>query len=263
MIQLYTGSGARDIRLVHQIATRDEWAQLRQIAKRLLRARKYDRAAKLIELYPFEIWEGTNTFNDEFQLLYFTAPPEEYAEIEEGLRIPKEGSGGFREVASVIGEISEYYIRFVAVGVRVDAAPAPVPRPQLKITSEAVEHALGDAEELLRSRAAVSAVDRAHTAVHGYLWQISSDAQIKAPDDASITQLFKRLRAEHPRLKGANDEVGRILSSLASIVDSANTIRNRSSLAHPNEQLLADAEAMVVINSLRTLLHYLDAKLAA
>jgi hypothetical protein len=46
--------------------------------------------------------------------------------------------------------------------------------------------------------------------------------------------------------------------SLASVVDKVNTIRNSASGAHPNEHVLRDAEAMLVVNTTRTLLHYLD-----
>lgn len=44
------------------------------------------------------------------------------------------------------------------------------------------------------------------------------------------------------------------------IVDALNPLRNRASLAHPNESLLAEPEAMLVINSVRTLLHYIDSR---
>lgn len=49
--------------------------------------------------------------------------------------------------------------------------------------------------------------------------------------------------------------------SFASAVDALNPIRNNASVAHPNAALLAEPEAMLVINSVRTLLHYLDSKI--
>ena len=262
MIRLYEGSGSREIQLLHQIASPEEWVEVRRIAYRLLRARKYGCAAALLTLFPYEIWEGTNSFNDSFQLLYFTATPEQYAAIEERSGFPKEGMGGFREIADVIGEISPYYVRFIAVGVQMDATPAPVPRPQLRVTSQTVDHALADAEQLIQTRGAASAVDRAHTAFHGYLWQLCADARISAPDEASVTQLYKKLRQEHPKLIAIEEELARIIGPLATIVDTANTLRNRNSLAHPNEALLSEPEAMLVINAIRAMLHYLDAKLA-
>jgi Abortive infection C-terminus len=38
-------------------------------------------------------------------------------------------------------------------------------------------------------------------------------------------------------------------------------LRNNASVAHPNEALLDEPEAMLAINAARTILHYLDAKL--
>jgi hypothetical protein len=45
------------------------------------------------------------------------------------------------------------------------------------------------------------------------------------------------------------------------VLDAMNPLWNRASLAHPNPPLLAEPEAMLVINAARTILHYLDAKL--
>jgi hypothetical protein len=43
-------------------------------------------------------------------------------------------------------------------------------------------------------------------------------------------------------------------------MDALNPIRNTASVAHPNADLLKKDEAMLVVNSARTLLHYLNAK---
>jgi Abortive infection C-terminus len=52
-----------------------------------------------------------------------------------------------------------------------------------------------------------------------------------------------------------------VLRSFGSIVDKLNPLRNNASVAHPNSDLLPPAEAMLVVNVVRTLLQYLDAKL--
>lgn len=57
------------------------------------------------------------------------------------------------------------------------------------------------------------------------------------------------------------DEVKRILRTSNAIVEAVNTIRNNASLAHPNEALLDEHEALLVINTARSLLLYLDRKL--
>jgi hypothetical protein len=48
---------------------------------------------------------------------------------------------------------------------------------------------------------------------------------------------------------------------MGSIMDVLNPIRNNASMAHPND-LLDPPEAMLVINAARTILHYIDTKLA-
>jgi hypothetical protein len=146
---------------------------------------------------------------------------------------------------------------------RLVAGPG-VPAPSLRITSEVVERALTDAENLVSSSGAASGVDRVHTALHGYLLQACADQNLQAPEDASVTQLFKLLRAKLPYLADLgprSDDISKVLNSMASVLDALNPIRNLASVAHPNRVLLDDAEALLVINVVRTVLHYLDAKL--
>lgn len=143
-------------------------------------------------------------------------------------------------------------------------ATGGVPAPSLRITSSVVERAMADAEKLISASGATSGVDRVHTALHGYLNQVCADSQINADQDATLTQLFKLLRKQHAafsNLGHRGEDIGRILNSLASVLDVLNPIRNKASVAHPNQNLLPDAEAMLVINTVRTILHYFDSKL--
>lgn len=136
--------------------------------------------------------------------------------------------------------------------------------PRLRITSAIVERALSDAEELLRSRGAVSGVDRVHTALHGYIRALCNEVSIPLKDDSTLTELFKQMREQHPAFQQAGprfEDVSRILRTLSTIVDTLNPLRNRASVAHPNVLLLAEPEAMLVINSVRTILHYIDEKI--
>ena len=55
LIRLYQGSGASEIELVGAPTPREDWAQLRRSVCRLLRARKTNRAAKLLESIPFDL----------------------------------------------------------------------------------------------------------------------------------------------------------------------------------------------------------------
>lgn len=148
---------------------------------------------------------------------------------------------------------------------RLEAA-SPVASPAPRITSAVVERAIIDAENLIRTSGATSGVDRIHTALHGYLLAVCNDAGLAYPADAISTALFKIVRENHPALQNLGpraQEITQILRSCSAIMDALNPVRNRASVAHPNETLLASEEAMLVINVARTLLHYLDAKLAS
>jgi hypothetical protein len=59
-----------------------------------------------------------------------------------------------------------------------------------------------------------------------------------------------------------DSEARRVFGSMASALDSLNTIRNRATLAHPNELLLEAPEAMLFINNLsRAVLAYIETKM--
>lgn len=143
----------------------------------------------------------------------------------------------------------------------------PAFRPSVS-DRESVDLALRNAEVLLASQGAVSALDRVHTALHGYLLSACDRADIEYNEDPSLTDLFKRLRENHPAL--APEQLGvrpedtrRLLGAMATVVDVLNPLRNKGTLAHPNAALLDQPEAMLAINATRTLLHYLDPKLRA
>jgi hypothetical protein len=140
-----------------------------------------------------------------------------------------------------------------------------VPGTMPSITSDIVTRAIDDAEALLRSNGASSGIDRMHTAFHGFLRVLCDRAQIAYGQDPSVTSLYKLLREKHPGLRdmGAHaDDIDRILKSFASAVDSLNTLRNRASVAHPNDKILAREEAYLYVNAVRTLMAYIDTKIA-
>jgi hypothetical protein len=104
-----------------------------------------------------------------------------------------------------------------------------------------------------------------HTAFHGYLIAVCRDAGIATPDRPTMNQLLRLLREQHPRFSDLGShapEVERVLLTSAAILDALNPLRNRGSVAHPNEHLLAEPEALLVINVVRSLLTYIDARLA-
>ncbi len=151
----------------------------------------------------------------------------------------------------VLGWISRLETGQVAVEVGLESPP------------EVVRRALDDADTLVRTSGPQSAVDRLHTAMHGYLYSLSQEIGAQFDGHPKMNQLFKEIRRSHPALAdvGARGEdVKRILGSLATILDALNPIRNNASVAHPNDRLIGEPEARLVINVVRTLLNYLEDK---
>lgn len=141
---------------------------------------------------------------------------------------------------------------------------SPVATPRPSITSDVVERALNDAETLIEKHDATSGIDRVHTAFHGFLQAVCNASSIPFSKDANMPALLAAIRDNHPMfaVKGPRDEeITRVIRSLGTIIDALNTIRNRASIAHPNPELLGATEAMLMVNVVRSLLHYLDTKL--
>jgi hypothetical protein len=155
--------------------------------------------------------------------------------------------------------------RLLEAAARIEGSPA-VQSPNLKIAGDVVTRAISDAETLLANTGATSSVDRIHTALHGFLIAACEQQGIAYSSDPSLPKLFKLLREKHPGLSDMgprSNDVARTLGSLASAIDALQPIRNRASVAHPNPVLLDRPEALLVINSARTILTYLDEKLGS
>src|SRR5882724_4304051 len=131
-----------------------------------------------------------------------------------------------------------------------------VPAPRAPDASATVARALRDAEELMSSQGAVSCVDRIHTALHGYVRELCTRQGITVPPDASLSAAFTALRRGHPAFSTLGHTSGHIetvLRSLAAVIGALEPIRSRGSVAHPNEQLVEEPEAMLVVNTGHTL----------
>lgn len=263
MIRLYSGGGSQEVQVLDKVVPDEAWALQKRSIVRLLEKRGYRQAAAILESIPFELREGTNGFNDEFRVLYYLSPLEPYVTIADEYEKPAV-KAAYQSIAATASEAG-HYIRFIVVDLDTDSSyeVVPVATPSLEISSDSVQRALKDAEHLIRACGAASGVDRVHTAFHGYLRAVATRAEIEFSEDCSVTDMFKLLKAKHPALafRGPRAaDIDRVLKSMATIVDTLNPVRNRASGAHPNEQVLEEPEAMLVINGVNTLLHYLDAR---
>lgn len=117
MITLYHGSGAGDFEIHGDSLEEQEHESLLLNTRQILCARGADLAVDYLERAPFRVREGTNHFNDEFQVLLAYVPLQEYEEFR-NLSEQPQAKSAFRQIAEVISEIGPSYIRFIAVDLK-------------------------------------------------------------------------------------------------------------------------------------------------
>ncbi len=243
--------------------TREDWSTLQLSAVSELRSKDQDDAADILLAYSFELRQGGNFLKDEFVVLYAQLSMDSFREAME--KFPDhESRFEFRQIAQTLANVCDLPILFITFDHLPSDGVAPIEEPQLEITNRTVEQALTDARQLIKEQGSTSGVDRAHTALHGYLGNLCNEAGIVVQESDDITRLFKLLRTQHPKLlaSGARkSDITQILRTLSAVVNVLNPLRNQASLAHPNPSLLDEPEADLVLCSIQTLLRYLDLKL--
>jgi len=207
----------------------------------------------------FDLSAVPGTTRESFVQALFSLPADDQAKVLRGVieRFPPDEAGGpptrpatHRDLLSLIA--------------RLESGPL-VAAHSPRITSGVVARALRDAENLISTSGPTSAVDRVQTVLHGYLIAVCANAQIAHSERDTMVALLRKLEANHPnlvRLGPREQDIKSVLNASASILDALLPVRNRASVAHPNESLLEEPEARLVINIGRTLLQYLDAKLS-
>jgi hypothetical protein len=202
----------------------------------------------------------TGTNRAKFEAILLQAPPADQARIIRGAleKCPPNPDAWSTRTQGL-------HDRLLDVAKRLEAS-CPVESLSPAITSAVVERAIADAERLLNTEGATSAVDRLHTALHGYLRAVCDSAGIVYTQSLMMSGLFGLLRNQHPAFADLGprpQEILQILRSMSGIMDAMNPIRNEASVAHPNKELIERPEAALVVNAARTILHYLDMKLSA
>lgn len=264
MITLYQEGWGSGRYWVEEAADENEWNSIKQAASDILRRRGDVPAADLLENGGFKLHKGANDFGDDFDVLYRAISLQEYADYDEISRAP-ERREPFKTIAKTVGKLGRS-VRFVGVEMVQVSTPAAVASPSIA-NSQAVVAALDDAELLLAKGRPTSAVDRAHTALHGYLREISEKAGLSSVgEQLELTGLVKRLREQHPRfvdVSAHKEQTTKVLRGIAAVCDALNPLRNAGSLAHPNQDLLSPADAMLAINACRSIMRYVHDKIGS
>ena len=200
-------------------------------------------------------YPGTN--KQRFQDILESAQPSDQAKIIRGI-LKRHPVGSSENRTQELHDAFHQLAQRLETGEGV-AAPAPT------YTSEFVTRTLGEVEETIRTKRETGGVDRVHSALHGYLRLVCDRASIKYTQDDRIVHLFKKLLSDHTALKDLGprpQDMATITKSFCAVMTVIDPLRNKASYAHPTSGLLDVPEAMLAINAARTILHYVDAKLA-
>jgi hypothetical protein len=258
---IYSGSGASGFEIQGERYSRSEWTEIRDALRQLLARRKEDAAIKLLDRFDWTVVEATNDFADDFAALHARVPLPLYADNGHLSSTPAARVAA-RTLAETLTEITptRSYIRHVAYDLDTSAGPQAVVAPSPQISSRTVQLALVDADRLLTAGSAVSAVDRVHTALMGYLRLLCERDSIEFAETDGASTLLKKLFKTDPAttISPHASHSLKVLRSAGAILDSFETIRNRGTVAHANDELLDEPEAALLVNIARSIFHYLD-----
>lgn len=132
---------------------------------------------------------------------------------------------------------------------------------------EFVRKALDQCETLITAHTYSSAVDRAHTALHGYLkGQCKLAGLVITETNPKIQDLWSKIKLDHPKFKVDMKEqqkpINQIVNAISKVLENVNEIRNIQTFSHPSDEIIDEEEARFVINLARAILQYVDNKLS-
>lgn len=127
--------------------------------------------------------------------------------------------------------------------------------------SGAVHKSIEDALVFIREGKYDSAVDRVHTAFHGYLRQLLNEHSAYYTVDESLPALYAKLHVyyeSHIQPADVGERVKMILRSAGGMVNAVNELRNNNTVAHPNGQLIQKKESQLVIRLVNAIIDYIE-----
>jgi hypothetical protein len=99
----------------------------------------------------------------------------------------------------------------------------------------------------------------------GYLRLICEHDTVDFAETDGASTLLKRLFKGDPTASASPhaQHTLKVLRSAGAILDSFDAIRNRGTIAHANDELLDEPEAVLIVNVARSIFHYLDQRFEA
>ncbi len=132
---------------------------------------------------------------------------------------------------------------------------------QIAARSGTVQKAVEDAEVFIREGRYDSAVDRVHTAFHGYLRQVLTEHGVTYGVEDGLPALFAKLHGYYGDSIQPPDVAERlktILRSAGGMINAVNELRNNNTIAHPNGELIQKREAQLVIRIVNAVVDYVE-----
>lgn len=128
--------------------------------------------------------------------------------------------------------------------------------------NKTLRRAIGDANTLIAQGKYSSCIDRVHTALHGYLRIRLDELEIKYEESDMMPKLFNLLykRWEEVGNSDINNMMLKALRSASATIEALNEIRNRHSLAHPNEEIIDEAEAKFALGLMESICNYIETR---
>lgn len=127
--------------------------------------------------------------------------------------------------------------------------------------SKTLSKTIEDAEEFIRKGKYLSAIDRVHTTLHGYLrWRLDS-MSIDYSESDTLMQLYSKLHNNlniTPESSDINEIIKTTIRSASAVINSINTARNKHSLSHPNTDIIGDKEAKLLIGLSKFIFDYIE-----
>ncbi|MDF8367957.1 abortive infection family protein [Weissella paramesenteroides] len=125
---------------------------------------------------------------------------------------------------------------------------------------DSVVKAISDAEESMISGQYENAIDRVHTAIHGYFRNILAQNGIQFQQDEKINKLYNQIQTLiENEIEPAEvaSLVKTTVRSASGIINTLNDSRNRHSLSHPSDSIIGKNEAKLVISMANAIVEYI------
>ena len=126
---------------------------------------------------------------------------------------------------------------------------------------DVIKNAITDAELFMNEGRYDSAFDRIHTAFHGFLRNKLDNLGVNYVESDTLAQLYTKLHSTLATKINSPDVAELIKTAIRSgigIISAINDIRNRHSLAHPNNTIIDKREAELTLKMIKVITDYIN-----